>query len=102
LSYTDYYLENLSDLAIDVNGNGYPDIVSCSYWSKPLSWWEKPGKNGGPWLEHVMETASGVEFAFLVDILNTGKPLQLLPQFGRPSFPLLGELGQGGRTLGQA
>ena len=88
LAYTDFYLEDLSDLAIDVTGNGYPDIVTCSYWSKPLSWWENPGKAGGPWREHVMETGSPVEFAFLVDILNTGKALQLLPQFGKRDFPL--------------
>lgn len=88
LPYTDNYLEDLSDLAIDVTGNGYPDIVSCSYWSKPLTWWENPGKTGRPWREHVIETRSPVEFVFLVDILNTGKPLQLLPQFGDPNFPL--------------
>lgn len=92
LSYTNYYLEDLSDLAIDVNGDGYPDIVSCSYWSKPLTWWENPGPTGGAWREHVIETKSPVEFAFLVDILNTGlttgRPLQLLPQFGNPNYPL--------------
>jgi len=88
LEYTDYYLEDLSDLAIDVNGDGYPDIVTCSYWSKPLTWWENPGKNGGPWREHLMDTGSPVEFAFLVDLLNTGKPLQVLPQFGKTDFPL--------------
>ncbi len=87
-SYTSNYLEDLSDLAIDVNGDGYPDLVSCSYWSKPLSWWENPGDSGGAWREHIMETKSPVEFAFLVDILNTGKPLQLLPQFGNRDFPL--------------
>lgn len=37
LPYTDYYLEDLSDLAIDVTGSGYPDIVSCSY-ASPASW----------------------------------------------------------------
>lgn len=35
-----------------------------------------------------METRSPVEFAFLVDLLNTSKPLQLLPQFGDTNFPL--------------
>jgi hypothetical protein len=88
LPYTFDYVEDLSDLAIDVTGNGYPDIVSCSYWSKPLTWWENPGKFGRPWREHLIESRSPVEFVFLVDILNTGKPLQLLPQFGRPDFPL--------------
>ena len=88
LPYTFDYLEDLSDLAIDVNGDGYPDVVTCSYWSKPLTWWENPGHSGGPWREHLIESGSPVEFVFLVDILNTGRPLQLLPQFGRGDFPL--------------
>jgi hypothetical protein len=88
LGYTDIYLEDLSDLAIDVNGDGHPDIVSCSYWSKPLTWWENPGKPDQPWREHIMETESPVEFALLVDILNTGTPLQVLPQFGHQNTPL--------------
>lgn len=88
LPYTFDYLEDLSDLAMDVNGDGYPDVVTCSYWSKPLTWWENPGKSGGPWREHLIESGSPVEFVFLVDILNIGRPLQLLPQFGRRDFPL--------------
>lgn len=88
LPFTDGYLEDLSDLAIDVNGDGYPDIVTCSYWSKALTWWEHPGTSGAPWREHVMETASPVEFAFLVDIRNRGTPRDLLPQFGAREFPL--------------
>jgi hypothetical protein len=88
LPYTFDYLEDLSDVAIDVTGDGFPDVVTCSYWSKPLTWWENPGKSGRPWREHLIESASPVEFVFLVDILNTGKPLQLLPQFGHTDFPL--------------
>jgi hypothetical protein len=88
LPFTDGYLEDLSDLAVDVNGDGYPDVVTCSYWSKPLTWWENPGSRNQPWVEHVIETRAPVEFVFLVDILNTGKPAQLLPQFGDPNFPL--------------
>jgi len=88
LGYTDIYVEDLSDLVIDVNGDGLPDVVSCSYWSKPLSWWENPGKSGGQWVEHAIEVDSPVEFAFLVDILHTGRPLELLPQFGHENTPL--------------
>lgn len=88
LPYGHFYLEDLSDLVIDVNGDGHPDLVTCSYWSNPLAWWENPGAPGKPWTEHLMENRSPVEFAFLVDILNTGKPLQLLPQFGSRDFPL--------------
>src|SRR3984893_6020194 len=42
------YLEDLGDLAIDVNGDGYPDVVT-SWWGDPavstapsLTWWENP------------------------------------------------------------
>jgi FG-GAP-like repeat len=88
LLFTGGYLEDLGDLAIDVNGDGYPDVVTSSYWSAPLAWWENPGKSHKPWLKHVIATGSPVEFSFLVDILNTGKPRQLLPQFGSSKFPL--------------
>lgn len=74
IPYTDGYIEDLSDLAIDVNGDGYPDIVSCSYWDEPLTWWENPGTQNKPWRKTIIQTGSPVEFAFLVDLLNTGKP----------------------------
>ena len=83
------YEEDLGDLAIDVNGDGYPDVVTSSYWESPLAWWENPGKSGKPWVKHDIEkNCGGIEFSFLVDILNTGKAQQLLPQFGNSKFPL--------------
>lgn len=88
LGFTDGYLADLSDLAIDVNGDGYPDIVSCSYWEEPLTWWENPKGQDKPWRKTVIQTGAPVEFAFLVDLLNTGKPTALLPQFGDSNFPL--------------
>jgi len=88
LPYTDDYVEDLSDLAIDVNGDGYPDIVSCSYWDEPLTWWENPRGQNKPWTKRDIDKGSPVEFAFLVDLLNTGKATALLPQFGEENFPL--------------
>jgi hypothetical protein len=88
LPFTDGYIEDLSDLAIDVNGDGYPDIVSCSYWEEPLTWWENPGAQDKPWRKTVIQSGSPVEFVFLVDLLNTGQAAQLLPQFGKEDFPM--------------
>jgi hypothetical protein len=88
LPFAEGYIEDLSDLAIDFNGDGYPDIVSCSYWEEPLTWWENPRGQDKPWRKTVLETGSPVEFAFLVDLLNSGKATQLLPQFGNENFPL--------------
>jgi hypothetical protein len=84
------YVEDLGDLVIDVNGDGYPDLVTSSVWSKPLAWWENPGASGGTWREHIMVTEGApIEFSFLVDLLNSGKPLQLLPQFTAEKSPLV-------------
>jgi len=88
VDYTSFYLENLIDIAVDVNGDGFPDVVSCSYWSKPFTWWRNPGRQNEPWRETTIASNSPVEFVFLLDILDTGKPFQLLPQFGSAKAPL--------------
>ena len=88
IGYTSFYLENLIDIPIDINGDGFIDIVSCSYWSKPFTWWKNPGRDNEPWGETSIASNSPVEFVFLVDILDTGKAHQLLPQFGSSKAPL--------------
>src|SRR5580658_7027246 len=70
LPYTNNYIDNFSDLPLDVNGDGRIDIVSCSWFAKRLFWSENPGGGEGLWKEHMIETASPVEFAFLVDLDN--------------------------------
>ena len=46
-------------------------------------WWdENPGKKGGDWKEHVIDSGKNVEFAELVDLENTGKARDVLPQYG--------------------
>jgi len=88
LDYREYYVDDFSDLPIDVNGDGYPDLVTATWFTKRLSWYENPRGRETPWRETVIQSGYPVEFAFLVDLLNTGKPLQLLPQFGDEKAPL--------------
>lgn len=88
ISYTDNYIDNFSDLAIDVNADGAPDIVSCSYFTKELYWMENPGRGIGDWKKHAIENGYSVEFVFLVDIDNDGRKQELLPQFGQDEAPL--------------
>ena len=88
VGYTSFYIENLIDIGVDVDSDGFTDIVSSSYWSKPFTWWKHPGRENGEWRETMIASHSPVEFVFSVDILGTGKPLQLLPQFGNSKAPL--------------
>jgi hypothetical protein len=82
LHFANNYVDAFSDLPLDVNGDGFPDIVTASWFSRRLFWVENPGKGGGAWKAHEIETGANTEFAFLVDIDNDGKAREVLPQFG--------------------
>jgi hypothetical protein len=44
LDYTNNYYDNFSDLPIDVDGDGYPDLVRVTWFAKKISWWRNPGR----------------------------------------------------------
>jgi FG-GAP-like repeat len=74
--------EDLTDLLIDVNGDGYLDVVSSASHANKLWWNENPGRKGGPWKEHLIESGHSIEFSFLVNIDRNSKTPALLPQWG--------------------
>jgi hypothetical protein len=102
IDFLNNYVDVFSDLAMDVNGDGHIDIVSCSWFSKKLWWNENPGKGEGMWKEHVIETKSPVEFAFLVDLDNDGKAREILPEFGDAKMPLTWYEARNGGFVGHA
>jgi hypothetical protein len=75
------YIGNFCDLALDVNKDGYPDIISCLGFENRLVWMENPGKKGGAWREHDIDHGHFIEFAFLVDLDSDGKAEELLPDY---------------------
>lgn len=88
LPFLNNYIDNFSDHAIDVNGDGRADIVSCAWFSKRLTWHENPGRAGGDWKQHEIDSGFNVEFCWMVDLDNDGKARELLPQFGNANAPL--------------
>jgi len=81
------YLASLTDLPLDVDGDGHMDIVSSGWHSRKIWWSRNPGKPGLPWEDHVVDEGFPVEFSFLVDIVNDGKAREILPQFGNAKAP---------------
>lgn len=71
--YDDY-----SNLPLDVNGDGWIDLVSANYRSETLFWIENPGKRLGPWPAHVIAKPGPMETARLEDIDGDGQ-LDVLP-----------------------
>ena len=71
--YDDY-----SNLPLDVNGDGWQDIVSINYRSRSLFWVEHPGESLGMWKTHLIDSPGPSETGRLADIDDDGY-LDLLP-----------------------
>jgi hypothetical protein len=88
LGYASNYIDAFSDLPIDVDGDGFPDIVTVSWFARKISWWKNSGKSQGAWTETPIDSGFPVEFALLVDLDGDGNARELLPQSGDASAPL--------------
>jgi hypothetical protein len=80
LGFANNYIDALSDLAVDVDGDGYPDIATVTWFSRKISWYRNPGKTGGAWTETIINSGFNVEFAMLADMNNDGQAREILAQ----------------------
>jgi hypothetical protein len=82
------YVDSFSDLPLDVNGDGFVDVIQIGYFARRIVWMQNPGQGAGPWTEHLIDAVGPTEFAFLVDLDNDGQSDDLLPQFTAVAAPL--------------
>jgi hypothetical protein len=87
IDYANGYIDNFSDLPVNVDGDGWVDVVQFSYFAHNIVWLKNPGRAGGAWKQTEIDSSGPTEFAFLVDLNNDGKALELLPEFDRPNVP---------------
>lgn len=71
--------DDYSNLPLDVNGDGWTDIVSVNYRSKSLFWVEHPGEAikanpDTPWQKRLIDTPGPMETGRLADLDGDGDP----------------------------
>ena len=80
LGFSGNYIDGFSDLPVDVDGDGYVDIASVTWFAKKISWFRNPGKGTGTWVEAPINAGFNVEFAILADMDNDGQAREIVAQ----------------------
>src|SRR5687767_12440309 len=57
------YVDNFGDLPLDVDGDGWTDVIQIGYFARRLVWMKNPGRSGGAWTEQLIDAIGPTEFA---------------------------------------
>jgi len=87
--------DGYSHLPVDVNKDGWMDLIHCNFRSKSIYWLEHPGPGLGEWTKHIVEEPGPMETGRMHDVDGDGQ-LDLLP--GAWDFAAWYELPHGKET----
>jgi hypothetical protein len=73
------YYWDFANIAVDVDGDGLLDIISCDWFQKHSTWFRNPGGKGGLWTENLIEQNGNFEAADIWDLEGKGKKTAILP-----------------------
>ncbi|WP_153558840.1 FG-GAP repeat domain-containing protein [Roseimaritima sediminicola] len=88
------YVQSNGEWAYDVNGDGRPDVISMSFFSGGVYWYENPGPEGLAkghlWQPHLLvDTGYGTnESSHLYDVTGDGRPEWISDQWNKAN-PLI-------------
>ena len=71
------FISDCGEWAIDVNHDGYPDVVTTGWIANGVWWYENPGKSAAPnamWKQHFITDSFDTEGGAFADINGDGKP----------------------------
>ncbi len=80
INFVQQYVDDFSDLMVDVDNDGYMDVVSVSWFARRVAWWRNPGRAAGLWKDAVIHDGFNVEFAVIADMDNDGKAVEVVAQ----------------------
>lgn len=73
------YRWDFMNAPLDVDGDGWIDVVTCSWFGKKAEWLRNPGEAGGLWPRTLIEENGNYECGEAADIDGDGKALEILP-----------------------
>lgn len=95
----DGYMFDFMNVPFDVDGDGWLDVVSCSWHEKRSTWSRNTGPKGGEWPETVIEENGNFEHGDLWDIDGDGKANEIVPGVRGTIWYEIGKLPNGQRGL---
>ncbi len=93
------YRDDFMNAPIDVDGDGWLDVATCTWFAKKAEWLKNPGPAGGPWERHLIEDNGNYESGELADIDGDGKALEILPAVQPTVWYEVGALPDGKRGM---
>ena len=75
-------IDSFSLLPLDVDEDGWIDLVDAAWFDQRLAWWRNPGRAWGPgrWVARTIHGCCPVEFAVLADIDGDGRAREIVAQ----------------------
>ncbi len=93
------YSNSFLDYAMDVDQDGWVDLIRISLPGEEAVWYHNPGSNGGHWPMHWILSTCGNESPAMVDIDNDGRPDLLCANSGSKEMVWMKSPAKPGDTL---
>ena len=77
----DEFVSDCGEWTVDVNHDGWPDVVTAGWMTTGVWWYENPKKLGAEWKRHFIADSYDTEGGWMADINGDGKPDLILAHY---------------------
>ena len=97
--YTKWYSDSFLNYAMDVNEDGWVDLICFDFPGKEVYWYTNPGKNEKLWQKHLIDSTAFNESPMLADINKDGKEDLVFSNKKKGRMVWLNAIVKGGKVI---